>query len=98
MTYRSELIQVAAVAVAAIQTYDLGRTGLNEAGILAEVREERKRQESKWGPQTHAPIKWLAILMEEVGEAAKDALERLPTSSAPSDSEAYVGRYDDDEY
>lgn len=43
--------------------------------ILTEVFAERRRQDAKWGEQNHAPVLWLAILGEEVGEANKAALE-----------------------
>ena len=45
------------------------------AGILAEVCNERIRQDQKWGEQNHPPEWWLAILGEEYGEACKGALE-----------------------
>lgn len=32
---------------------------------------ERARQDEKWGQQNHSPSGWLAVLMEEVGEAAQ---------------------------
>lgn len=48
------------------------------AGILANVQAERERQDVKWGEQNHHPFVWLAILQEEVGEAAKAALEGCP--------------------
>ena len=35
------------------------------------VVSERLRQLEKWGPQTHTPAEWMAILTEEVGEAAQ---------------------------
>lgn len=38
------------------------------------VAQERIRQEEKWGEQNHEPSLWLAILMEEVGEAASSIL------------------------
>lgn len=44
-------------------------------GILSEVRDERQRQDEKWGIQGHSPEYWMMILMEEVGEAAMAALE-----------------------
>lgn len=80
---RDELIQVAAVAVAIIQDIDHGSTEMTihtprEAktdAILDEVERERHRQEAKWGPQHHDPPVWLAILMEEVGEAAQAWLQ-----------------------
>lgn len=36
---------------------------------------ERMSQDQKWGVQTHTPLKWMAILMEEVGEYANAYLE-----------------------
>ena len=49
--------------------------------VLEDVRRERLRQLGKWGDQKHSPMKWLAIALEELGEAAKAALE--------GDTEAY---------
>ena len=43
--------------------------------ILSEIANERVRQNAKWGIQNHSPIEWIAILGEEFGEAAKEALE-----------------------
>ena len=43
--------------------------------IVDEIFAERLRQDAKWGEQNHKPIEWLPILMEEVGEASKAALE-----------------------
>ena len=43
--------------------------------ILNEIKEERKRQDAKWGVQNYHPIEWCAILGEEVGEVQKAALE-----------------------
>ncbi len=39
------------------------------------IQAERQRQDHKWGEQNHSDMKWLAILMEEVGELAKAILE-----------------------
>lgn len=78
MSYRSELIQVAAVAVAAIQDFDTGSTDdftANGYYILNQVEAERIKQEYKWGPQHHSPEKWFTILGEEVGEVANAILE-----------------------
>lgn len=41
--------------------------------VLNRVSKERLRQEAKWGMQNHSPEKWLRILLEEAGEAAKEA-------------------------
>lgn len=43
--------------------------------IFDEIFQERHRQNLKWGEQNHKPIEWIAILTEEVGEAAKEALD-----------------------
>lgn len=43
--------------------------------ILNEIRKERRRQDEKWGIQRHPQSVWMAILMEEVGEACKAFLE-----------------------
>lgn len=42
---------------------------------LSNVLYERKRQDEKWGVQNHDPLKWQAIILEELGEAAKELLE-----------------------
>ncbi len=39
------------------------------------VREERIRQDTKWGVQNHDDFEWLAILVEEVGEIGKSLAE-----------------------
>lgn len=77
MSYRTELIQIAAVALAAIQNLDTGGTsdGFEMERYAEEAISERKRQYEKWGNQSRTPETWLVILMEEVGEAAKDVLE-----------------------
>jgi len=42
---------------------------------LAAVRNERIRQNKKWGVQHHSLPVWLAILAEEFGEASKEINE-----------------------
>lgn len=39
------------------------------------IKEERARQDAKWGEQNHDPVVWVAILMEEIGEMSKVILE-----------------------
>lgn len=39
--------------------------------VLADINAERERQNQKWGIQRHSYTEWLAILVEEVGEAAQ---------------------------
>ena len=43
--------------------------------VLLAVHDERRKQIEKWGVQNHSPLEWMAILVEEVGEAQKEALE-----------------------
>ena len=43
--------------------------------VLAEIIDERIRQNNKWGEQNHSLPEWIAILTEEVGEAAKEAVK-----------------------
>ena len=40
------------------------------------IEQECERQKTKWGEQNHDPFVWLAILTEEVGEAAQAILEQ----------------------
>lgn len=83
MSYRSELVQVAAVALAAVQNLDRGSTETESPealryilfSLMDEVTKERNRQEGIWGAQNHKPEHWMVILMEEVGEASRSILE-----------------------
>ncbi len=43
--------------------------------VLNQIAHEREAQNRKWGEQNHEPTHWLAILLEEVGEVAKDVVE-----------------------
>ena len=44
--------------------------------IVYEILQERKKQDMKWGDQSHHPnLYWLGILVEEVGEVAKALIE-----------------------
>jgi len=43
--------------------------------VTDEVQDERRKQDRKWGKQNHSPIEWMSILVEEVGEASKEAHE-----------------------
>jgi hypothetical protein len=74
--YRKELVQTAAVVVAMIESHDRGSADLESLGdVLIEIADERGAQNLKWGAQAHEPSVWLAILMEEVGEAAQAWLQ-----------------------
>jgi len=50
---------------------------------LFDVLEERIRQDENWGEQNHLPERWFCILLEEVGEAAKEVLEAGGTILVP---------------
>jgi hypothetical protein len=52
--------------------------------VLDQVYDERARQDAKWGEQSHDPRMWLAILVEEVGKAAKETLGDCSTGSVAS--------------
>ena len=43
--------------------------------IFNRIQAERQRQDDKWGQQSHDDYVWLAILSEEVGEAAQAILK-----------------------
>lgn len=51
---------------------------IDTSQALIRVREERERQDEKWGPQNHENLYWLGILMEEVGEVSKLLIDPLP--------------------
>lgn len=43
--------------------------------ILNQIRKEREMQNKKWGEQNHNPVEWIAIITEEIGEAARMAVD-----------------------
>ena len=49
---------------------------------IEKIIAERSNQDAKWGEQNHDDYVWLAILSEEVGEAAQAILK----TNDPSDS------------
>lgn len=93
--YRKELVQVAAACLAAAQVAECGTTSLgtdNEGvrgrfsleKLLDEVRDERRRQELKWGTRTGAtadPKFWLEVVGEEFGEVAEEIAKTGATSN-----------------
>ena len=48
---------------------------MSVVNVLEMIAEERARQDAKWGAQHHQPLRWNAILGEEVGEVTHEALE-----------------------
>lgn len=87
--YRKELVQVAAVCLAAAQCDAMDSTSLDATNegvhgrlflqdIQRDVFNERQMQELKWGACTKReapPEFWLLVLLEEVGEVATEILE-----------------------
>jgi NTP pyrophosphatase (non-canonical NTP hydrolase) len=61
--------------------------------VLEEVYEERRRQDLKWGQQDHDAFVWLGILMEEVGEVARAALEAKFTSEPQMFQAGHIAEY-----
>lgn len=94
--YCKELVQVAAVALAAAQVRLEDTTSLDASNegvrgrfaleaLLDDVRNERRAQELKWGARTQRdapPARWLAILLEEVGEVAEEIAMDVPSGAA----------------
>lgn len=80
MSYREELIQVAAVAVAALEDQYVNTDGIHPGNArvqaISAIMDERINQVNKWGDQKHEPMKWFTILGEEVGEVANAILEK----------------------
>jgi hypothetical protein len=59
--------------------FDTVVSSLEQLSATNAVLEERDRQDVKWGSQRMlSDREWLAILVEEVGEAAKDILDKKP--------------------
>jgi NTP pyrophosphatase (non-canonical NTP hydrolase) len=54
--------------------------------VMGQIKQERERQNEKWGDQDHTDEMWLAILLEEVGEVAKDLVQTREKGS----SDAYL--------
>lgn len=57
------------------ETMSLLRLPDRTLNVLEEVGDERARQNRKWGEQNHDPTVWLAVAMEELGEAAQAVLK-----------------------
>lgn len=54
-----------------------------QQAILEDVRDERARQDAKWGVQDHEDTYWLGILVEELGECARFCVgKQHPTNRA----------------
>lgn len=41
---------------------------MNQDMIIQKIKEERTRQDEKWGEQNHHPLMWFSIIGEEFGE------------------------------
>lgn len=60
-------------ATEALSSFKEGNEMLSN--VFDEIKQERIRQDAKWGEQNHSPNDWLMILGEEFGEVCKAALE-----------------------
>lgn len=104
--YRTELIQVAAVCLAAAQVDEVDTTALGIGtregarglgsleNLLSEVREERKRQEIKWGTRTGGtahPHFWFLVLAEEFGEVAEEVIRKIGYKDGPLSAAVVIG-------
>lgn len=61
--------------VIASSSLDATAANYQVRSVLFDVEAERLRQDQKWGEQNHAPMEWLSILGEEVGEVCQAANE-----------------------
>ncbi len=58
-----------------------------------DVAAERARQDEQWGPQNHAPVLWMAVIAEEVGEAAQQAVKARFTLGDDNDEMRHLWEY-----
>ena len=95
MKSSEELIQILAVGVSILEDERFGSANSSErlgrptdrkqskktqtSPFLAQIFEERRRQDDKWGPQHHTPVEWAMILIEEMGEWAGEIIEESQT-------------------
>lgn len=92
---RAELIQVAALAVAAVEDIDKGSSDISReawsisgktefytSDVLDAVFAERVRQDKKWGPQHKRLASWLLYIGEELGECCKELGDNEDTLEA----------------
>ncbi|MCC6798281.1 MAG: hypothetical protein IT366_24420 [Candidatus Hydrogenedentes bacterium] len=63
----------------------MNRDAMRELSVRKCIDFERIKQDSNWGQQNHNDLGWLAILTEEVGEAAQCVCK---TALRPIDPEA----------
>lgn len=58
--------------------------------VHADVLKERFRQNEKWGLQRHENGKWLAILVEEVGESAQAMMQDSMAAKETDSDDLYT--------
>lgn len=80
--YRTELVQVAAVALAALTDLEMQRLNLSqevaEECLICDILIERKRQDQKFQrklPIGLDPLLWQAVLIEEIAEVGEEIEE-----------------------
>lgn len=59
---------------------------------LVAVLVERAKQDAKWGEQNHSDPEWAAILMEELGEAARCVCKTTTGPSSTDGANQYAER------
>jgi hypothetical protein len=56
---------------------------IGPTAALMDVLAERKRQDERWGEQEHQPVFWAAVLAEECGEFAREAIADAALAAEP---------------
>ena len=92
--YVKELIQVAAVALAAARVHLYGNSSVEDvphvSKLLNDVWTECEAQEKKWGTRCELdspPEHWLTILGEEFGEVADEIIKHGEWSGSAKEGE-----------
>lgn len=62
---------------------------VREVSPLQAVQLERANQDTRWGEQNHGDLRWLAILAEEFGEAARAVTELAAATSDSAEVEQW---------
>ncbi|MEO0337606.1 MAG: hypothetical protein AAF242_00185 [Bacteroidota bacterium] len=63
--------------------------------VIQDILKERQRQNDKWGEQNHSPFDWMPILMEELGEASKEAVDWRCDNPVSENGVSRKATYDD---
>lgn len=66
--------------------------------IFEKIKNERLRQDRKFGEQNHSPENWLAVLVEEVGEVSKEICEMRYSKESTDESYKSMLHFHEDNY